>query len=741
VNFQLVREFAVGRRSRWVVIGVWLLLAVALGSLQPKLQQKAADESKTFRARGAESTKVHDLIDQRFVEGGQSTAVIAYYAKHGVEAQAPLIGQQTAAICGSMTLPDLAGVGTPDSIGCGDLGHHLGPENPPTPFSRDEPPKMVLIPVVNSKDDTDSMVRDVAALRKLTPGPNGSPLASYVTGQAGFDADRATAVEGIDGTLLAITMTLVLVLMLVIYRSPTIATVMLGVVALAYLIATGILYGLVEAGATTVSGQSTAILIVLMFGAGTDYALLIVSRYRDELRRTEDAHAALVRATARTSPAILASAGIVIAAMLVLGLADFNATREMGPILALGIVVMMAAGLTLLPAVLSVLGRRAFWPVVPRAEASRRERVSPLWSRISGVVRRRPALLVVICTGILTAGALGNLGGRGFLDLTEQYRDPPESVVGQELIREHYSPGRAAPVDIVTSSLAALPVRDAMRRVAQVSDANTDSQSISGSLVTIEALLKVDPFSNQGMDLIPRLREQARKAAGRETVLVGGITAEQHDNVQALSRDAKLIVPLVLLLILVVLIALLRCVVAPLYVIGTVVLSFAFALGASSLAFTHLFGQPDSDPNLALFAFIFLVALGVDDNIFLMTRVREERARGLSTREAVIAGLESTGGVITSAGLILAGTFAALMALDLEALFQVGFTVTLGLLVDAFLVRTFLVPSIALLLGERNWWPQHINRGVSIEVQQEALAMAGVSGSRGGRGGPGARSR
>ena len=209
------------------------------------------------------------------------------------------------------------------------------------------------------------------------------------------------------------------------------------------------------------------------------------------------------------------------------------------------------------------------------------------------------------------------------------------------------------------------------------------------------------------MELIPRLRDVAEKAAGGRLVAVGGITAENYDNEQALSADAKLIVPLVLALILLVLIALLRCIVAPLYVIGTVVLSFAFALGASSLVFTHIFGQPDSDPNLTTFAFIFLVALGVDDNIFLMSRIREEHQAGLATRDAVIAGLQKTGGVITSAGLILAGTFAALMALELEALFQVGFTVCLGLLVDAFLVRTFLVPSLAMLLGERNWWPSN----------------------------------
>ncbi len=249
----------------------------------------------------------------------------------------------------------------------------------------------------------------------------------------------------------------------------------------------------------------------------------------------------------------------------------------------------------------------------------------------------------------------------------------------------------------------AIEVKDALGRAPGVASSFTDSSG--GGLISLEVLLKTDPFSQASMDLIPELRAVADKAAGEHRALIGGITAENYDNQQALRRDAMLIVPLVLGLILLVLIGLLRSVVAPLYVIGTVVLSFAFALGASSLIFTHVFGQPASDPNLTIFAFIFLVALGVDDNIFLMTRIREEHRHGLATRDAVIAGLTKTGGVITSAGLILAGTFAALMALDLEALFQVGFTVALGLLVDAFVVRTFLVPSIALLLGERNWWP------------------------------------
>ena len=250
---------------------------------------------------------------------------------------------------------------------------------------------MVLSTVVNSRDDTESVAKDVETIRSLLPGPDGSPVRSFVTGEAGFEADRSAAVEGLDGTLLAITGVLVLVLMLLTYRSPLIAALMLGVVAIAYLIATGLVYGLVQADLTTVSGQSTAILIVLMFGAGTDYCLLIVSRFRDELRHSSDVEAAMTRAAEHTGPAIFASGGIVVAAMLVLSLADFNATREMGPLLALGIVVMMGCGVTLLPALLAAFGRRAFWPAIPRARRpthARRARAGPASARSCGAGRR-----------------------------------------------------------------------------------------------------------------------------------------------------------------------------------------------------------------------------------------------------------------------------------------------------------------------------------------------------------------
>src|SRR4051812_39152592 len=508
-----ISRLALGRRSRWIVIATWVVLAIGLGWLQPKLQARAADESETFRARGAESTQVHQLLKQNFPEGRWSTSVLAYVAKHGsIYSQAGRLSHDTDRICASdAPFPDLVGVGAPEGSICGDLGHVLGPQSPPSAFSSDDPQSMVLLTVFNGKDDTDSVVRDVTQLRKIVPRPQASPVGAYVTGPAAFDADRALAVQGIDGTLLAITVVLVLVLMLLTYRSPLIAALMLIVVAIAYVIATGAIYGLVEAGATTVSGQSTAILIVLMFGAGTDYCLLIVSRFRDELRRDGDVEAAAARATARTSPAILASGGIVVASMLILGLADFNATREMGPILALGIVVMMAVGLTLMPALLVAFGRRVFWPSVPRVEPDA-PAVGPGWKRVSALVREHPRALALGCAGLLALGALGNLEGRDYLDLSQQYRDAPESVQGQELVRKRFPPGRVAPLDLVTSAPVALQVRDQLRRTKGIADANTDSQSRDGKLISTEVLLSVDPFARSSMDMIPRIRDAARKA-------------------------------------------------------------------------------------------------------------------------------------------------------------------------------------------------------------------------------------
>jgi len=714
-----VSAFAAGRRSRWVVIGVWIAAALALAPLQPKLQEEAADESETFQVRGSESAEAEGVIDERFRAGSQMAAVIAYFREGGITSEDRARIQADAfEVCRAARIPSLALVGTPYGLACGNQDPlDLTPGGPGLLVSSDG--SVVLGAALMTDERTQVAEAAAATIRSIVPPPTGdeSGLRAYVTGEAGFDADRSAAVEGIDDTLLLVTVAVLLVLLLAIYRSPLVAAVPLVVVALAYLIAAGLIYGLVTAGVTTVSGQTTAILIVLMFGVGTDYCLLIVARYRDELRLMEDAGTAMARATERTGPAILTAGAIVVAAMLVLALADLNATREMGPLLALGVAVMVAAGLTLLPAVLAALGRRAFWPAIPAVEPVRTQ-VDSRWKRVAASVARRPVGVAAAGCAVLVAGALGNLGGRETLDFSEQFRERPESVEGQQLIQERFGLGRAAPVLVVTDFEAAEGVIARLSegtetpvgqmylaaRSAQP-DGTAGVEPAPGDLALAEGYLRIDPFSDEATDAVPELRRVAREAAGGAPVLISGAVAEAYDSREALNRDTWLIVPVTLALILAILTLLLRALVMPLYVIATVLLSFAFALGASSLAFTHLFDQPASDPSLPLFAFIFLVALGVDYNVFLLARIREERETGVATGVATTRALERTGAVITSAGLVLAATFSVLMALELEALFQVGFVVALGLLVDTFLVRALIVPALAVRFGERNWWP------------------------------------
>ncbi len=627
---------------------------------------------------------------------------MAYTRPGGLtETDVQQIDAEMRSLCDSRAIADLKAVTTPYGMPCGELEGSLAPETPPSQVSADGSTALVTVDTTN--EDTSVVVDDVATLRALLPDPGGEGLGAFVTGQAGFTADASEAFEGIDETLLAITLVLVLVLLLATYRSPVVTLVPLVVVGVAYLIAAAAVYGLVAAAGLQVTGQTTAILIVLMFGVGTDYCLLLVSRYREELHLTADAHAAIARAADRSGPAILSAGAIVVAAMLVLGLAEYRATRTMGPALAIGIAVLVLAGLTLLPALLAATGRRAFWPAVPRAGAAPRPRFD-VWARVGHLVRSHPAPTVCAVLALLIAGALGNLAGRGTLDFSESFRDEPESVRGLELVKEQFGAGRAAPLDLVVATDRSPDVVAAIGRSRGVETTTLVSHSEDGRLTLVDVTLASDPFSDEAADAVPRLREEAARAAGGGLALVGGPTAETFDSRAAQRSDAALIVPLTLVLMFLIVAALVRALVAPLYLVATVVLSYAFALGASSLVFTHVLGWPDSDPALPLFAFIFLVALGVDYNIFLISRIREEHG-ALETKDAVIAGLRRTGGVITSAGLILAGTFAALMSLPVEGLVQIGFTIALGLLVDAFLVRIFLVPGIAVLLGEASWWP------------------------------------
>ena len=507
-------------------------------------------------------------------------------------------------------------------------------------------------------------------------------LAVYVTGPAGITVDAVEVFGAIDATLLLATSALILVLLLVIYRSPVVAFVPLFVVAIAYSIAAGFVYLLIEAADLTVNGQTTGILIILMFGAGTDYCLLIVSRFREELRRREDKHEAMRLALARTSPAILSSGGTVMVAMLVLLVADLQTFRSSGPVFALGIFVTMLAGLTLLPALLTIFGRRAFWPAIPRADGER-PGVSGFWHRVGTAVMRRPGVVLTATLIGLGAATLGNLVDLPGLSLGAGFRGQVESIQGQQALAKALPAGEAATTDVLVASPRAGAASRTVAAVPGVAAVRPQQSSDDGELARLSVTLDDDPYGDAAIARIDDLRAAAERVD--PDALVGGPTAEEADTRSAVRHDVRLIVPITLAAIFLILVVLLRGVVVSAYLIASVVLSFAATLGLSYLAFAYVFDSPGSDPSLPVFVFIFVVALGVDYNIFLMTRVREE-VRRTNVREGVLHGLERTGGVITSAGVILAGTFLVLMALPLEQLFQLGFAVALGVLIDTFVV-------------------------------------------------------
>jgi len=440
---------------------------------------------------------------------------------------------------------------------------------------------------------------------------------------------------------------------------------------------------------------------VLIFGAGTDYSLLLVHRYREEIHAGTPPGEALPKAVAETMPAIAASAGTVIAAMLVLLVADLESTHWLGPILALGIATMLIAAFTLLPALLAVLGHRAFWPRGQAKPARDPERYRPgVWERVAGLVERRSRVLIAAITTGLVVLALGNLSDHGTIGFGQGETKPNESSEGTEVLEEHFPPGLSSPLAAVVETSEVEQVSRGIGRMRDRVEVTVPVPTEADKSVVV-IVMRGDPYSGEAAEDVEAIRERLHEIDPGG--LLGGIPAENFDIEQTNERDTKLIVPLVLIVVALILMAVLRALVAPLFLIVTVVLSFAATLGLCTFLFSQLSSEGVAF-NLVLMAFLFLVALGVDYNIFLMTRAREEAAER-PTREATMVALVNTGGVVTGAGVILAGTFATLILLPLEELEQIGATVAIGVLLDTFIVRALLIPSIALRLGPKTWWP------------------------------------
>ena len=686
-------RFVAGPRTKWLTLGVWLaVIFVSVGAQLPvKFMEAEENESTSFLPGDAESTRALEASEK--LQDGERAAMVVVYRRDG--GLTPQDRRQIRRDLAELNRLELAGASPFAPVPAGSRGRPVSPDGTAALLSAD----------IKVEGDTDRILDAVEAVRERVSDPGGG-LAVKVTGPAGYSADAIKVFEGINGTLLMAAGLLVFVLLILIYRSPIFLFIPLICVAFAEILSRTVGYGLSELG-VTVNGQSSSILSVLVLGAGTDYALLLVARYREELRKHEDRHEAAALALGTAGPAIVASGMTVVAAMLCLTLAELNGTAGLGPIAAMGILVAMLSMLTLLPALLVITGRRAFWPLVPHYGDEGADATHGFWRRVAERVAAHPRRVSVGTVVMLLVLAAGMLNFSDGLTSGNSYRDEVESVQGQELLSKSFPGGANAPAEIIVPpGKPAGPVIRSVEEADGVASARRVTRGEEGTLVA--AVLEPEPYSIEAYDLIPELREAAKDAGGADT-LVGGPTAVEVDVREAAARDTRVIVPIALAVVLLVLVLLLRALVAPVLLIATVVLSFFAALGVGAVVFDVVFGFPGSDPSLPLFAFIFLVALGVDYNIFLMARVREETLR-CGTREGMKRGLAVTGGVITAAGVVLAGTFSVLAVLPLVFLTEIGFVIAFGVLLDTVIVRSLLVPALVFDLGPRIWWPSRLAR-------------------------------
>ncbi|HKH42352.1 MAG TPA: MMPL family transporter [Solirubrobacterales bacterium] len=715
-----VASIVTGRRAKWLVLVGWILALAITAPIGSKLGDVTTDDTESFLPSSAESTEVVRLQNSDFSQGETDTGIIVYKRAGGLTAADK---QKIAADAQAM---EAAGKERIDLVSPSAVPFTAG--SPANLVSQDG---SVATTVVTTPADFEKEADWGKEIRDITDANQGG-MEVYLTGGVGFNTDASEVFSDIDAKLLLATVVLVLVLLGAIYRSVLVALTPLIVVFFAYTVTQALVYALADSGAT-VSSNSTSILVVLMFGVGTDYCLLLVSRYREELRRLEDKHEAMARAVRRAGPAILASGLTVSLAMLTLALADNKNTSSLGPVAAIAVFTAMIAGLSLLPALLTIFGRRGFWPrrsVVQYDPEHAADVHRGAWRRFGDRVLQRPGLALITTSVIFIAGAFGLLAYKVDYSTTSFFKHSVEAVEGFDVLRSAFPAGTLAPTTVLVESggspVTPTDVNEVEERlrdvngVASVSEARIPDPaspegskplvSTNGQIAEVDVVLSKDPLNKQGLEIVPRMRDAVANLPGGLTALVGGTSAINFDVDEANQRDMEIIVPLALLVMAVILAILLQALVAPLVLLASVILSFACTLGISILIIREIVGDAGFDSAIPLFAFIFLVALGIDYTIFLMARVREE-ARRHGTREGMLRALSATGPVITSAGVILAGTFSVLMTLPVNFTFDLGLMVALGILLDTFIVRTIMVPAAVEVIGDKVWWPSTARAG------------------------------
>jgi putative drug exporter of the RND superfamily len=719
------------RRSRGVYIvaalaAFWFLFGAAGGSYQGKLSEVQKNDQAAYLPNSAESTKVNDEA-QKFQPVQTIPGFIVYERAGGLTA-----ADKSKIAADAQAFRGIRGV--------------AGDQVPPPAYSDSGQVANVGVPLIGKRGDVSVDGKDLVKIEKnvLKAARKDAPdgLIIHSAGAGGLLVAFIDAFSGIDGALLVAAGVVVILILLVVYRSPVLwffplfsATLALGAAAL-------IIYPLAKHDVLTLNGQSQGILSVLVIGAGTDYALLLVSRYREELHNYDSRVAAMTRAWRGAAPPIAASATTVIIGLLCLTLGELNSDRSLGPVCAIGIACTLAVMLTFLPVFLVLFGRWVFWPRIPHVDHQADIATHGAWGRFAAALGRHPRRRWVAGTVVLLACLAGiSTLKTGGLTVTDSFTTTPDAVQGQKVFDRNFHQGNGAPANITLSADKADAVLAAVAKVPGVDnspgsvcvapDYGKIAQAVkSGQLpknltggcapaalqvqpvdgrILIDANLKNRYDTRQATDTVKRIRS-AVHAIPDAKALVGGSTAVNYDTLQASRHDRNLIIPIVLLVILLVLGLVLRAILAPLLLIVSVVLSFGATLGVSALVFNHIFHFANADPAFPLFAFVFLVALGIDYNIFLMTRVREETLR-FGTRDGIVRGLAVTGGVITSAGVVLAATFVVLGVLPIVFLAELGFAVAFGVLLDTILVRSIVVPALSHDIGRRIWWPSKLAVG------------------------------
>jgi RND superfamily putative drug exporter len=712
---QGVAHLVCGRRAKWLVLVLWLVVLFVAAPFAMKLTDAQDNDAASWLPGSAESTQVLQASEDFRPE--QIPAIVIYAREGGLTAQ------DRAAIAEDVRqLKQLRDHGI------------MGERTRGPVFDRQADPRaaQVFVPITMDEKGWERIAPAVDSIRDDV-GEGGGGLAVHITGPGGTSADFAEAFEGIDSTLLFSAMVVVVVMLLITYRSLTLLLVPLIAVVCALFASQALIYLLAEHAGLTVNGQSAGILTVLVFGAGTDYALLLVARYREELRRHEDRHEAMALALHRAGPAVLASGATVVLSMLVLLAAEMNSTRGLGPVAAIGVAVALLAMMSLFPALLVVVGRWIFWPVIPHHGAPDPTEHG-IWARTGRRITRRPRMIWTVTALALAVCSLGliQLRAEG-IGNADAFTGKPDSITGQEVSARYFPAGSGDPLVIISNQAQAVQVGRAVAAtpgmVPQSLGLPPGTKPAFEGRVLFEATMTAPADSEAAKQTVERVRD-AVHAVPDADAQVGGGTAALLDMDRATTHDNVLIIPLVLLVVLLILCALLRALIAPLLLIGTVILSFAAALGISALAFRYVFDYAGESTDFPLFVFVFLVALGIDYNIFLTTRIREEAARQ-GTGAGVVTGLAATGAVITSAGLVLAGTFAALGTLPMVGFAEIGFAVALGVLIDTFVVRSVLVTSLFLDVGPRVWWPHRLAREDGGAAAARESAGAGVSRSGG----------